>query len=754
MAQMTDGDLKSLISQEETQALGYHAGDLSREREKSLDYYHGLLSDVAAPPTGRSDVVSTDVRDAVDGMLPDLLDIFLSSDDVVKFEPQGPEDEQGSRQATDAANYVFYRQNNGALVLYEWFKSALLEKNGVVKYYHEKYSTPTIERYDALNEAEFQMLVGQPGVQIIAHSAQPDPMMQGMSLHDVQARIVDQTGKICIEGVPSEEFLICSDHRSLSLKDVRFIEHRRPLTVSSIRAMGIDVDPNETDDLSAGQMAPEYTARRRYTEELNYSREDSADPSQRQLTYCEIAMLADVDGDGLAERRRIIKIGKTIYENEYSDHVPFAAICPAIMPYRFYGLSIADLVSDIQRLKSVIWRQMLDSLYLSTNPRIGVMESMVNLDDLLVSRPGGVVRFKTQPSMAWAPLEQKFVGQQAFPMIEYMDSVKENRTGFTRYSQGLDANSLNKTATGVSLITASSAKRLKLIARMFAETGVKDLMQGIKHLLIKTRSGKPLALRLRGQWVNVDPREWNTQWDMTVNVGLGTNDKQAQAMHIQEIMAVQKGVKEVYPHLVTDVNAYNAAKRLQETAGYKQEGEFFTPPGPNNPAPPPQPNPEMAKLQAQAHIESERMASAERIKAAEVDNGQTVAKIQAETAIAVAEIKAATDKAIAEMKAVHDSEMQSQKSDHDSNMQKQKDESAAQMEIFKQGGSMPGKRGQGEQGAITKSVTTMQELVTELMQSNAEQTKAILQAIASEKEVVRDKQGNITGTRMKRATLQ
>jgi hypothetical protein len=198
-------------------------------------------------------------------------------------------------------------------------------------------------------------------------------------------------------------------------------------------------------------------------------------------------------------------------------------------------------------------------------------------------------------------------------------------------------------------------------------------MQGIKHLLIKTRSGKPLALRLRGQWVNVDPREWKTQWDMTVNVGLGTNDKQAQAMHIQQIMAVQKGVKEVYPHLVTDVNAYNAAKRLQETAGYKQEGEFFTPPGPNNPPPPPQPNPEMAKLQAQAHIESERVASAERIKAAEVDNGQTVAKIQAETAIAVAEIKAATDKAIAEMKAVHDAEMQ-----------KNKDESAAQMEIFRQ----------------------------------------------------------------------
>src|SRR5678816_3026193 len=157
MAEMSDDDLVSWIENEEGQALGFHAGDLSREREMALNYYHGQIEVQA--PEGRSDVVETDVRDTVDGMLPDLLDVFLSSDDVVKFEPQGPEDMQGAAQATDAVNYVFYRQNNGALVLYEWFKAALLEKVGVVKYYHENYGTPQIERYDALNEVEFQMLV-------------------------------------------------------------------------------------------------------------------------------------------------------------------------------------------------------------------------------------------------------------------------------------------------------------------------------------------------------------------------------------------------------------------------------------------------------------------------------------------------------------------------------------------------------------------------------------------------------------------
>jgi hypothetical protein len=238
MAGMSDDDLVSQIESEESQALGYFSGDLSRERERALEYYHGTLESKYAAPEGRSDIVSTDVRDAVDGMLPDLLDVFLSSDDVVKFEPQGPEDEEGTKQATDAVNYVFYRQNPGALILYEWFKSALMEKNGVVKFYHEKYSTPSFEKYEGLDDIQFQMLLAQPGVEVMAHTGHPDPQNPNGSLHDVQVKIVDPNGKICVEGLPSEEFLVSWDHRSLCLGKVRFAEHRRKMTVSDIRAMG------------------------------------------------------------------------------------------------------------------------------------------------------------------------------------------------------------------------------------------------------------------------------------------------------------------------------------------------------------------------------------------------------------------------------------------------------------------------------------------------------------------------------------
>jgi hypothetical protein len=641
MAEMTDAELVSWIENEEGQALGFHSGDLSRERELALDYYHGKI-DVQAPE-GRSDVVETDVRDTVDGMLPDLLDVFLSSDDVVKFEPQGVEDEAGAQQATDAVNYVFYRQNNGALVMYEVCKSALLEKVGVFKFYHEKYATPTIERYDGLNEAEFQLLVNQPGVQVLEHSAAPDPSMQGMSLHDVRIRVVDPNGKICVHGVPSEEFRVCVDHNSISLRDVRFFQHARPLTVSAIRAMGIDVNPDEPTDIDT-TFSPEYRARRRFNEEVTPGYPDNSDPSQKLLLVSECSALVDRDGDGYAERRRIVKIGKTIYEDDYADHVPFSAICPTPMPYRFFGLSAADNAMTSQKTKSIIKRGMLDSLYFALNPRIGVMESMANLDDLLVSRPGGVVRFKTNPNMAWSPMEHRFVGQQAFPMLEYEDAAKENRTGFTRYSQGMDANALNKTATGISIISSASAKRAKLIARMFAETGIKDMMQGIKHLLKATRSGKPIAMRLRGQWVDVDPREWKTQWDMTVNVGLGTNDKTTQAAHLGQIMGVQKEMRMAgMSHIVTDQNLYNSAKRLQETAGYKQEGEFFTPPSEQNPPPQPQPPVEVITKQMEQQSAQQKNESAERIKQMELMSGQAVTKMQQDTSLEVARINAAAE---------------------------------------------------------------------------------------------------------------
>ena len=709
---MNEEELKTQIANEERQALGYFTGDLSFERERALEYYNGKL-DVAAPE-GRSDYISTDVRDAIDGMLPDLLDVFLSSDDVVKFEPQGPEDVQATEQATDAVNYVFHRQNNGALTLYEWFKSALMEKNGVVKYYYDPHTAPQVESYEGLNDLEFQALMQAPRAEVMEHSGSPDPQNPGMNLHDVKVRIAGE-GKICVEGVPSEEFLVCADHRSLSLKDVRFAEHCRRLTVSQIRSMGYDIDDEAPDDPRNVEWTPEWNARRRYYEERERM-ESTRDPSLRELWFSEITILADFDGDGIAERRRVAKAGSTIVYNDYADHVPFAAICPNIMPYRFYGLSIADVVADIQKIKSIVGRATIDSLYQALVPRIGVMENMVNLDDLLVARPGGVIRFKTNPSMAMMPIEHRFVGQQAFPFIEYMDAVKENRTGFTRYSQGMDADSLNKTARGITAIQNAASKRLKLIARMFAETGMKDLFKGILGLLVKHNS-KPLVMRLKNEWTLVDPRSWKTSWDMTVNVGLGTNDKPQQAAQLQQLMMIQGSMRQNgMTHIASELNVYNAAKRLAEANGYKQEGEFFTAPGQNNPPPQQPPPPEVIAKQMETQVEQAKIQASQQGKAAEMENSRAIAQIQSQTNIAVAQIKSETDKQLAVM-------------------QDQGEQRAQDIDLRKTGRIDPAEHEQ-----------LMRQVAAAVQQLSASQ-QALMQAILAPKEVMRDKAGQIVGVR-------
>jgi hypothetical protein len=656
---MTEQELKMLIDRKEHQALSYYGGSLSKERELAIEFYNGNL-DVEAPE-GTSKFVSTDVRDAIDGMLPDILDIFLSSDDVVKFEPVGPEDEGGAKQATDAANYVFYKQNNGALILYEWFKTAMLEKNGVVKYWWETSEKKTEETYEALTDAQVQSLLQDKNVTVVAHTQLED------GTHDITINVTKNKDKICIKPIPSEEFLIDIDHTSVSMKDCAFCAHRTRLTASQLLEMGIDVKELgiTAGDENPTAFTPEAQARRRYTEERGANVND-----EQMYGYLEAYVMADMDNDGYDELRMVRRVNGTIVSNDKFDHIPFAAICPNIIPFRFHGLSIADMVLDIQKTKSVIVRQQLNSLYLANNPRIAVQENaLVDLDDLLVSRAGGIIRTRVPPAQAMVPIETRFVGQQAFPMLEYQDTVKESRTGFTRYSQGMDADSLNKTATGVSLITTASAKRQKLIARMFAETGIKDLFKGIIFLLNKYNT-KPMTIRLRNEWVDIDPRSWDTGWDMTVNVGLGTGDKTQQIAMLQNVVGIQNMLMDRgKAYMVQDVNLYNSARRMAELSGFKQQSEFFTPPSEQNQPPQMPPPPEVVKMQMENDEAKMKVASAERIKGAEMQHGETIANIQSQTNIAVAKINAEKDKEIAAAKIKADAELEMFKA----NLQKEMD---------------------------------------------------------------------------------
>jgi hypothetical protein len=249
----------------------------------------------------------------------------------------------------------------------------------------------------------------------------------------------------------------------------------------------------------------------------DYQGDEEMDAASRKVKVRTIFMRADTDGDGIAEMRRLVVVGDTILQNEMYDRVLIAALTPTIMPHRHYGMSIADAVKDLQEIKSTLMRGMLDGMYLSLNGRHAVNEDIVNLDDMLVNRPGGVVRVAGDPNSAISSLVVPNQGGAIIQTIEYMDSVLENRTGASpRVLQGqsFDGNAINKTATGINAIMSAALARIELIARVFAETGVKELFQ-IVHTLLLKHNRKPTVMQLRNEFVPVDPRSWKKRTDMT-----------------------------------------------------------------------------------------------------------------------------------------------------------------------------------------------------------------------------------------------
>lgn len=308
----------------------------------------------------------------------------------------------------------------------------------------------------------------------------------------------------------------------------------------------------------------------------------------------------------MAELRKVVKSGRVVLENEEADVIPFAAITPIIMTHRHFGRSVADMVMDLQLIKSTLMRQVLDNIYLTNSPRQAVLSSaqgvpQANLDDLLTVRPGGIVR-EYVPN-AVRPLQVPFMGQYGLQVMEYVDTVSAKRTGVTDNLAGVDSDALNKTARGATIIQNNAMMRIKLIARIFAETGVKSLFKLILHCL-STYQDKAMIVRLTDKFVEVDPRGWDTSWDMTINVGLGTGNKDQQLGHLQAIAQAQVGLLQAGLGVVTPKNIYNAQARIVENAGFKSVEEFWT--DPDQQRQQQQPDPRMVAMQQEQQMKQQQ----------------------------------------------------------------------------------------------------------------------------------------------------
>ena len=659
-------DLRSCLAGELAAAVGGDGSSLSADRSKAMQYYAGDGFAGDDENSGRSLVVMKTVLENVEWVIPALLRIFTASDKLAIVEPLREQDQDAAVQATEYVNYIMMTENPGFMILHDWFKDALLCKLGWVKRYWDSSKKTEIRDYTGLLEEQYQALLADPDVEVIEKSSRvldavdisfEQPVPGQVTVYDCKLRHVLDYGRIRIENVPPEEVLFSRRSKRGVLP---FVCHRTERTVSELIEAGYDADTLEqapAASATSGERAERYA--------LSDSPEggERSDFAMRTLLVEESYLRYDRNGDGVAELLKVTSVaeGGLILTKagaddiEEVDEVPLVSICPVPSPHKLVGLSLADLVMDLQYYKSVLIRQMLDNLYLSNMPEIIVGADGITdetYDDLLNRRPGGVIRARN--AAAIVPHTVPFVAGHAFPMIEYLDQTAEIRTGVARHNQGLNPDDLNKTATGVNLIQQAAAQRVELIARIFAE-GVRDLVSGVLDL-IRRHQQQARIIKVTGDWIRMDPREWRHSMSATVSVGLGTGNRDEILKHLMMILQIQQGMVQhqggVQGPLVYAHNIYDTVERISANAGFKES--FFTDPSAPPPpgAQPTQPKPDPAMMQAQAKMQSEMQMGQAKMEAmmrkTEVD--AMIAQVKAEAQLHLEQEKARNDILVSQMR--------------------------------------------------------------------------------------------------------
>jgi hypothetical protein len=622
MAEMDDVQLGSIVSGEITDALNHFDSEYTQDRLRALDFYLG--EPLGNEVEGRSAVVATELADTVEAIMPNLMRVFTTNDKYVRFAPRSGEDVEAAEQASDYVNYIIQNQNDGYKLLHTFFKDALLFRAGVIKFFYEEIDEVDEEEYNGLTEAELVLLLNDPNIEIVE---QRETVMQSMMdedgvevpldvQYDLSVRVTRKSGQIKAINVPPEEFLV--SRHAVNLDDCHFVAHRTSMTVSELVAMGYDRDIIE-QYAGENELDTDREVNNRFQDLEAATGVDPADPTLRSVIYHECIMNVDFDGDGIAERRRICAIGSDgdyILHNEPFDHMPFAVCSPILMPHRLIGRSIYDLTEDLQVIKTTLMRQYLDSVYSSTLPRMIAVEGQVNLDDLLDGSAGGVIRAR-QPGMV-QQITGASVGGEIRPLMDYLDSVKETRTGMSRASQGLSPDSLqSSTASAVAATVRGAQVKLESYARTMAETGVKDLFKGILHLVLK-HDNKPKVFRLRNSFVPINPAEWKSQFDTIVQVGLGTTDDETKIAFLTQVAAKQEQIlMQLGPQnpIVSMEQYVNTLRSIAEIGGFKDVDQFFNSPQmirqqmmmQQAQQQAPQPDPEIMKFEQEMALKREKM---------------------------------------------------------------------------------------------------------------------------------------------------
>jgi hypothetical protein len=597
--QMDEEEFKGYVGRLLDDAIQY-CDELSQERVISSKYYSGHFPE--QDDEGRSGATSYDVRDTINAILPSLLRVFFGGKKIMQFTPKGPEDIQMAEQCSSYINnLILEQQPNFFTTLMTVFKDALIRRTGVLKYWWEESETVNTSKFTGLDEQQAQILAGEEDVEEVEmESSGQTP--EGVPLYDVSLKRRIKEGQIRIEALPPEEFLISRVAKTVDSADI--VSHRSYKTISELVSMGYDREEiEEHSGIEEGFSNNEEFVNRHADNATRH--QDNMEPASRKVLYCESFVRIDRDQDNYSELLKVCTIGSShnIVNVMPCDYIPFVRFTPDPTPHSWDGASITDIVADIQRIKSAILRNVMDSLVMAVSPRMVVQEGQVNMKDVLNTEVGSIIRARGGPASV-TQLDTPFLGQPALGVMGMLDEIKASRTGITKISQGLDVESLTSTArVGIDASVKAAQAHIELIARIFAETSLKPLYKGILHLVVKYQDRAKMA-RLNNQWVPIDPRYWDSDMDLTVDIPLGAGSDMEKMQFLSTIAQKQETMLQQFgpENPIVSLKNYHATlSRMIELAGFQDPSVFFGDPEQYQAPepPPPQPTPEEQYIQIQ-----------------------------------------------------------------------------------------------------------------------------------------------------------
>lgn len=631
---MDDEEFQSVVQAAIADAIDFVDTEISPQRATATDYYHG--KPFGNEEEGRSQIVLTRVRDAVVGMLPSLMRIFFGPERVVQYVPTSASKVDQSEQASDYAEYVFREDNAGFLQTYACLKDGLTRKTGIIKWWWDDSKTTTTHKLYGLTQEQVMLLGQEAGVAIhvvtpcdpTKYGAAPVPPAQPGTPLQAPPTLLDveftksNSGRARVMTVPPEEFIFSRTARTI--EDALFVGHRMEKSRSELLALGVPekmIDEHGALDMTLKDNIEEITRRELLSNGQQMDPETGE--SNDKYLYVEGYMLVDKNGDGESELTRVCTLGPSYFpvDTELADERPFALFSPDPEPHTLVGDSIADRTMDIQKIGSAVLRAIMDSAASSIFPRTAYVEGQVNVSDILNTEIGAGIRMKA-PGMV-TPFAHPFLGKEMFSILEYLDDMEERRTGQNKGAMGLDADALQSTEKEAAhaAVTASQGQ-IEIIARVFAEQILKPLFKGLLRLLV-THQQESRMVRLRDKWVPIDPRLWDANMDVVVNVALGTSFTSDKLGALMAIASKQEQILQTLgPQnpLVTMGQYANTLRRIVELSGFRDTSSFLNalPLDYSMPTPQPQPTPEQTMAQTTLQVEQMKANRELAIKQAEL----------------------------------------------------------------------------------------------------------------------------------------